>query len=91
MSLAAFQQRHPGLVWSNPRAGEVAWIRAALMQPRFPTLLDACLEFGLERVREEWAVLKRDPDDGEVAAIAPEVDRMLKHITEGFADAQAGH
>jgi hypothetical protein len=91
MSLAAFQKRHPGLVWSNSRAGDSVWIRAALMEPRFSTLLDACLEFGMERVRHEWAALKREPDDAEVAGIASEVDRILKNITEGFADAQAGH
>lgn len=90
MSLAAFQQRHPGLVWSNSRAGDAVWIRAALMRPRFETLLDACLEFGLERVRCEWAELNREPDR-EVAVVAPEVNRILQHITEGFADAQAGN
>ena len=83
VSIVAFQDRHPGLVWSNSQAGESVLIRAALLRPRFRTLLDACVEFGLDRVRGEWAVLSREA--------APEVTRILRHIAEGFADAETGN
>ncbi len=90
MSAETFQTRHPGLVWSNSKAGETVLIRAALSQPRFPTLLDACLEFGLDRVQREWEVLAQEATP-ETQRVAPEVTRMLRHIEEGFADAQAGN
>lgn len=90
MSAIAFQHRHPGLVWSNAQAGDAVVIRAALLQPRFPVLLDACLEFGLGRVREEWAVLAGEAAP-ETRRVEAEVTRLLRHIEEGFADAQAGH
>jgi hypothetical protein len=57
MSATAFQARNPGLVWSVSHPDEAALIRAALVAPRFRTLLDACLEFGLPRVKSEWALL----------------------------------
>ncbi len=89
MSATEFKARHPGLVWSNSQAGDEVWIRAALLRPRFHTILDACLEFGLARVRQEWHVLKQDASP-EVGRVASEVNRILQHIAEGFADAQTG-
>ncbi len=88
MSAATFQARHPGLVWSNSKPGETVLIRAALSQPRFHTILDACLEFGLERVRQEWEVLAQEATP-EIQRVSSDVTRMLRHIEEGFADAQA--
>lgn len=55
-----FWQTRRGLIWSNPKAGGSAHIRAALLRPRFGQLLDIALEFGLERLRAEWAVLDRE-------------------------------
>ena len=49
-----FWKRHPGLVWSNPEAPDSAYIRAALLRPRFGRLLDIALEFGVEQLRREW-------------------------------------
>jgi len=89
MSAAAFQSRHPGLVWSHSRPSEAVLIRAALLRPRFETILDACVEFGLERVRGEWNALAHDATP-EVRRAEPQVSRILRHIAEGFADAQAG-
>lgn len=88
MSVITFQARHPGLVWSvsHPEAEDL--IRAALVSPRFHTLLDACLEFGLSRVRTEWARLKEEGQP-EVRRASSEVERILRHIEEGAADAQA--
>ncbi len=87
MSATEFKARHPGLVWSNSQASDEVWIRAALLHPRFHTILDACIEFGLERVRHEWQVLTQEAAP-EVSRVASEVNRILQHIAEGFADAQ---
>ncbi len=84
---AQFQYSHPGLVWSNSQAEEAVLIRAALLKPRIHTVLDACLAFGLDRVRLEWRLLAAAavPETWRVEA---EVTRMLRHIGEGFADAK---
>ena len=89
MSAATFQARHPGLVWSNSQASEAVLIRSALLRPRFHTILDACLEFGLERVHYEWDVLTGEAEP-EAQRVEAEVARILNHIAEGFADAQTG-
>jgi hypothetical protein len=88
MSSDTFHARHPGLVWSVDRPSEALLMRAALLAPRFHTLLDACLEFGAARVRAEWQILK-DEGTPEARRAAPDVHRILCHIEEGFADAQA--
>jgi hypothetical protein len=88
MSSASFHARHPGLVWSVGQPDEAALIRAALLAPRFHTILDACLEFGADRVRAEWRILKGEGTP-EARRAVPDVDRILRHIEEGFADAQA--
>jgi len=85
-----FWQGHPGLLWSNPNAGDSARIRAALLRPRFAQLLDITLEFGVERVRQEWTVLRVDGTREVERAKAP-VERALRHIEEGFARAAARH
>ena len=54
MSRDSFHARHPGLIWSVDRPSDVVLMRAALLAPRFHTLLDACLEFGAARLRAEW-------------------------------------
>jgi hypothetical protein len=89
MNAATFQARHPGLVWSHSHASEFVLIRAALLKPRFHTILDACIEFGLDRVCGEWEVLLRDAAP-EAERVRGEVTRILQHIREGFADAQTG-
>jgi hypothetical protein len=38
--------RHPGLIWSNPGAGEAERILRALLQPRFGRLLDIAMRVG---------------------------------------------
>jgi hypothetical protein len=85
-----FWAEHPGFVWSNPEAGDAAHIRAALVRPRYRVLLDIAVEFGIERLRCEWAELQADATP-EVARAHPSVERMLGHIEEGFALAAAGH
>src|ERR1700730_4730489 len=58
----AFWKKYPGLVWSNRQAGDDVRIRAALMKPRFPVLLDIAVTFGLERLEQEWAILRGGPE-----------------------------
>ncbi len=79
-----FWKRHPGLVWSNPAADDAVHIRAALVRPRFGRLLDIALEFGLDRLRREWAELQTD-EVREVARAREPVERILTHIEKGFA------
>ena len=81
-----FWQTRRGLVWSNPKAGDSAHIRAALLRPRFGLLLDIALEFGLERLRAEWTVLDHEGTPAAERARRP-VERILSHIEEGFARA----
>lgn len=83
-----FWKSHPGLVWSNPAACDAAHIRAALLRPRYGQLLDIALEFGLERLRQEWAELQAD-DSRDVPRARASVERILTHIEKGFALAAA--
>jgi hypothetical protein len=85
-SSSQFWQTRRGLIWSNPKAGDSAHIRAALLRPRFGQLLDIALEFGLERLRAEWVVLEREGTPAAERARRP-VERILHHIEEGFARA----
>jgi len=79
-----FWQKHPGLVWSNSDAADSVYIRVALLRPRFGRLLEIALEFGLERVRAEWAELLDDPRSETERARDP-VERILNNIEKGFA------
>jgi hypothetical protein len=87
MSVTTFRARHPGRVWSNAGASDAIWIRAALLHPIFHTILDACLEFGLGRVRDERQFLLAEGAP-ETRLVASDTGRILRHIAEGFADAQ---
>ena len=86
--VSKFWQRHPGLVWSNPGADDSVFIRAALLKPTFTRLLDVVLEFGLERVKDEWAALRADHSK-EVKRAAPVVARIFTNIEKGLALAAA--
>jgi len=44
------------------------------------------VEFGLDRLRAEWAILCADPLV-KTARARPIVARCLRHIEEGFSDA----
>jgi len=81
-------QKHPGLVWSNRKADDAVRIRAALTRPGFGLLLDLSLVFGLERLRHEWARLKSDSSP-EVLRAEPVVERIFRHIEEGFRRADS--
>ena len=85
-----FWKKHAGLVWSSPAADDSVHIRAALVRPRFSRLLDIALEFGLDRLRREWAELQTD-EIREVARAREPVERILAHIEKGFALAAASN
>lgn len=70
-------------MWSNRNASDQVYIRAALLKPRFDELLDIALEFGLDRVRQEWEELRLD-DTHVVHRARPLVDRILGNIGKGF-------
>src|SRR3954469_26034493 len=81
---ASFGHRQPGLVWSNANADAAAFIRAALVRPRFHQLLQIALEVGWERLQSEWSELCSDPTP-EVRRADPIVTRILRNIREGFS------
>jgi hypothetical protein len=85
-----FWERHLGLVGSNPAASDTVHIHAALLRPRFGRLLDIAQGFGLGRVRAEWAAL-RDAGLPEAARAAKPVERILRHLEEGFRRGACGH
>jgi len=76
------------LDWSNRKASDDLHIRAALMKPRFPVLLDIALEFGLERLKGEWAILVEDPGT-DTARVEKTVNRILRNISRGYEQAGA--
>ena len=88
--LAQIWQRHPGLVWSNPAAGDSVRLRAALLHPRFDRLLELALEFGEDRLRAEWEFLFGERTRDVERARFP-VERILRNIGTGFAHAARRH
>jgi len=84
-----FQRRHRELVWSNDTAAPVVWLRAALLRPRFHTLLDAALTWGPDSVAKEWSSLKSEGSE-ETTRARPITERILRHIEEGRRRAAAG-
>jgi len=87
---SAVWKKHPGLVWSNREADDTVRLRAALTHPCFDLLLDLAVAFGLERLRQEWCQLEKDPDP-EIQRAAPIVSRIFRNIEEGFRRADSGN
>ncbi len=75
-----------GVLWSNAGAPEEAFVRAALLRPRFHLLLAIALELGLDRLAAEWCFLKTCGDERASRVTAP-VERMLGNIGKGFRHA----
>jgi hypothetical protein len=82
-----FWARFPGLVWSNPEADDSAHICAELLRPHFTTLLSIAMEFGLDRLKEEWEQLLSNGEPAKVKRARPLVERILHNIEQGFLDA----
>lgn len=74
------------LAWSNKDASDDLLIRRALVKPGFRLLLDAAIEFGIDRLLTEWTRLKSDGVD-EIARAAPVTERILRHIQNGYQQA----
>ncbi len=85
---ASFRQRYRWLVWANPSAPDEVLLRRALVNPEFRTLLDAALEFGVDRITREWDLLKAEGDEETVRA-QPMTDRLLRNIHDGYQQAAA--
>jgi transcriptional regulator with XRE-family HTH domain len=76
------------LAWSNPDASTDVLIRSALLKPGFQLLLDAALEFGIDRLMAQWALLKAEGSPDAVKS-APVTERLLKHLHDGSRQAAA--
>ena len=85
-----FWGKHGGLVWSNPDADDGVRIRAALLRPQFPRLLDIAVEFGLDRLRQEWNELLVEGTKEAIRA-RTSVERILGNIEKGFSRVASGH
>lgn len=83
---AELKRQLRGVLWSNAGAPEEAYVRAALLRPRFHLLLAIAIELGLERVMAEWNLLKTC-GDRRTERVACQVERMLGNIGEGFRHA----
>jgi hypothetical protein len=83
-----FWSQFPGMVWSNPNAGDSVRIRAALLKPKFHVLLAIAVEFGHERLLEEWSILQVDPLT-DASGAAQSVNRILKNILRGYQQASS--
>lgn len=74
-----------GLAWSNPEAPTEALVRKALAHGNFELLLQAALAHGLDAVHQQWRTLAPSLP----THARQDVERKLRHIAQGFADAQA--
>jgi 16S rRNA U1498 N3-methylase RsmE len=83
-----FWKNFPGLVWSNPKADDAVYIRAALLKGRFDVLLPIAVEFGIERIVTEWTILLEE-NSPETQRAKTVVERILNNIQKGFQIAAA--
>jgi hypothetical protein len=72
----------PGLVWSNTKAPLEAYVRAALLRPRFLEILKIVSLIGLGRVKNEWVVLESEQSP-EVQRASSYTNRILQNIEQG--------
>jgi transcriptional regulator with XRE-family HTH domain len=85
----SFRDRYAvALAWSNQNTSDVVLIRQALVNPRFQILLDAALEFGIEKLLKEWAQLTAAADS-ETTKARVTTERILGHIHDGYLQAAA--
>ncbi|GIL13655.1 MAG: hypothetical protein BroJett038_23750 [Chloroflexota bacterium] len=74
------------LAWSNKDASDEVLIRRALVKPRFQLLLDAAVEFGVNKLSSEWERLKAEGSSEALNALST-TERMLRHIHDGYRQA----
>ncbi len=87
-SSESFWKAYPSLVWSNRLADDDIRIRAALMKPQFPVLLDIAATFGPDRLEREWAILRADAET-DTQWVEPIVCPILANIRRGYEQACA--
>lgn len=75
-----FRTKYRFLVWSNPGAPDTFYLRAALLAPHLDILLDALEAFGLDRLREEWNIVKETEEGRKVAGYT---ETMLENFSSG--------
>lgn len=81
-----FTQKYRQLAWSNPNAPAEVFVRQALLKPDFSVLLDAAVEFGLDFVEAQWAVLMAEGSKEAVRARSA-TERTLRNIRGGYEQA----
>lgn len=74
------------LAWSNKNTSDDVLMRRALVKPGFRLLLDAAIEFGVERLATTWAELKQEGASDTMAATQM-TERILGHISHGYRQA----
>jgi hypothetical protein len=74
-----------GLAWSNRGASDETLVHNALLNGNFELLLQAALAHGLDAVHQQWRTVAPSLP----ARARSEIDRKLRNIAQGFADAQA--
>ncbi len=84
-----FWDEHGGLVWSYAAADDSIHLRAALVRPGFDRLLKIAIEFGIDRLRQEWQILAEEQTP-EAKRASPAVERILTNIEKGFCLAASG-
>lgn len=77
-----------GLAWSNSGITDEVLIRKSLATGGFTVILQACLDFGMNRVHAQWAIVCRDPELTNPTLRAL-VGDILENIAQGFANARA--
>lgn len=77
-----------GFSWSNPNISDEVLIRKALIGVRFTTILQACLDFGLDHVRKQWGIVAQDSEPMSIRTRSL-VNDILGNITEGFSNAKS--
>lgn len=77
-----------GLAWSNSAITDEVLIRKALVTGRFSVILQACLDFGLDRVRSQWTVVSQD---SEMTSLMTRqlINDIINNITKGFSNVKA--
>lgn len=76
-----------GFAWSNQNIADDVLIRKALAAGRFTAILQACLEFGMDRVQLQWPIVAQDPELT-TPAIRNLVNDILRNIAKGLSHAE---
>ena len=85
--ITSFRDRFSGaLAWSNKGVPDDVLIRLALINPKIVPLIEAGVEFGIDKLFLEWENLKAEGSP-EAIKVQQTTERILKHIHEGFRQA----